>query len=81
MVSGGELEGIRKEGPVFQFVVLSSYFLEVTERNHENCLSSIRAYLMFRVEGLKASTSSLGPLEKRAVGGKDKRYFSLSKRP
>lgn len=57
---------------MIQNVFLFRYFLEVTERNHENSLASIRAYPTLEVEGLRASTNVLDPLEKKAVRGKGK---------
>jgi len=66
------LEGTLKQDSVIQNVFLFRYFLEVTERNHENSLVSIRAYPTFKVESLKASTNVFGPLAKKAVGGKGK---------
>ena len=66
------LEGTLKEESVIQNVFLFRYFLEVTERNHENSLVSIRAYSTFKVECLKASVNVLGPMGKKAVGGKGK---------
>jgi len=68
-----ELEGTWKEESVIQNVFLFRCFLEVTDRNHENSLASIRAYPNFKVEVLRASTNLLDPLEKKAVGGKRKR--------
>jgi hypothetical protein len=55
---------------VIEYVFLFRYFLEVTERNHENSLALIRAYRRFKVEVLWASTNLVGPLEKKTVGSK-----------
>jgi hypothetical protein len=68
-----ELKGTWKEESVIQNVFLFCYFLEVTERNHENSLASIRAYPKFKTEVFRASTNLFDPLEKKAVGGKGKR--------
>jgi hypothetical protein len=55
---------------VIQNVFLFRCFLEVTEKNHENSLASIRAYPKFKVEVLMASINLLDPLEKSEVNVK-----------